>query len=109
MKKIFILGLILLFFFSSTCVFANDINETSLTSDNEISVVQNANNEVILNLSENDLLETGDGTFTELQNKINNASEGSTITLENNYVLLLMVVVFLLVGILRVMFLIVVL
>ena len=86
MKKIFILGLILLFFFSSTCVFANDINETSLTSDNEISVVQNANNEVILNLSENDLLETGDGTFTELQNKINNASEGSTITLENNYV-----------------------
>ena len=86
MKKIFILCLILILFFSSTNVFANDVNETNLAMDTEVSVVEDTDNSNIFALSENDLLETSSGTFTELQNKINNASEGSTITLENDYI-----------------------
>ena len=41
--------------------------------------------EEIVTVNNNEILTTDDGTFTSLQNKINNAAEGSTITLENDY------------------------
>ena len=46
----------------------------------------NGENDVISSSNEEILNTKDNGTFTALQNKINSASAGSTITLENDYV-----------------------
>lgn len=58
---------------------ANDLNATDdrLATNEEIQEIEQTENEYIIN-------EKDDGTFTALQNKINDASE-PTITLENDY------------------------
>ncbi|MBO5152313.1 MAG: hypothetical protein J6B73_09175 [Methanobrevibacter sp.] len=66
MKKILII--LMIFILSLTCVSASDdVNETLEISDVNDDVIADA------------------GTFSALQNKINNAPSGSTISLDNDY------------------------
>ena len=57
-------------------------------ADNTTSDVVSVENNQVIEQTENEktISTTDDGTFTALQNKINNAAEGSTITLENDYI-----------------------
>ena len=73
-KKYFIAICLILFFISMANAFAEDIN----TTDTDTDVITVSNNDVLGNSVKS-------GTFIELQEKINNASEGSTIELTNNY------------------------
>ena len=63
-----------------------EVNEDVLqdTSSEEMGLSEDIN-ESVISSSEDEILKTDDGSFTALQNKINEASEGSTITLENDY------------------------
>ena len=65
-NKILILFCLIALVFSMAGVSAADVNQTIFS---DTSILGNADG----------------GTFTELQDKINNAEDGSTITLENNY------------------------
>ena len=64
--KILILFCLIALVFSMAGVSAGDVNQTIFS---DTSILGNADG----------------GTFTELQDKINNAEDGSTLTLENNY------------------------
>ena len=96
MKKailILFLAICVLFTLSSVC--ASDVNDIAIASDNTNQVIEETGIDDNLAISEDEataqtdneiISEKDDGTFTALQNKINNAPEGSTITLENDYV-----------------------
>ncbi len=73
-KKYFLLICLTLFIISIAAVSASDIGQTDEDTD-------------IMAVSNDDVLgdSVDSGTFSELQEKINNASEGSTIELLNNY------------------------
>lgn len=83
-KKLFFILLITCILFSVSSVFASDINETDISIDendiNDLEVVSNDENQQLEDANSGD-----DGTFTALQEKINNAADGSTINLTNNY------------------------
>ena len=76
--KLKILILMMVFLFSVACVSAGDVNDTLATSD-EIQMIgaDESSQELGADLE--------DGTFSDLQLKIINASEGSTITLDRDY------------------------
>ena len=76
--KIKILLFLTVILFSIACVSASDVNDTLASSD-EIQVIE-ANE-----TPQDTLAVSDDGTFSSLQDKINNASEGSTITLARDY------------------------
>lgn len=76
--KIKMLLVLIVFLFSIVCVSASDVNDTLAGAD-EIQVLE-ANE-----TSQDVLSSTDDGTFSSLQSKINNASSGSTITLDRDY------------------------
>lgn len=76
-KKFFLTVCLMIFFISIVSVAAGDINETQLSNKDNITLIGSSQEDVIGNVD--------DGTFTSLQNKINNASEGSTITLDRDY------------------------
>lgn len=92
-ELIFICLIICLFSVASVC--ASDVNDTAINSDNTDQVIEETNIDDNLAIGEDDAIaqadnneiisEKDDGTFTALQNKINNAKKGSTITLENDY------------------------
>ena len=65
-NKILILFCLIALVFSMAGVSAGDVNQTIFS---DMSILESADG----------------GTFTELQDKINNAEDGSTLTLENNY------------------------
>ncbi|WP_295596693.1 hypothetical protein [uncultured Methanobrevibacter sp.] len=73
-KKYFIAFCLILFIISIAVVYASDIEQTDADTD-------------VLSVSNEYKLSNGvdSGTFDELQKKINNASEGSTIEFFNNY------------------------
>ena len=75
-KKICLIFIVLLF--SMICVSASDVNETLANVDDVQTFELN-------NDSQDILVAADDGTFTDLQNKIYDASEGSTITLDRDY------------------------
>lgn len=83
-KKLFFILLITCILFSVSSVFASDINETDISIDendiNDLEVVSNDENQQLEDTNSGD-----DGTFKALQEKINNAADGSTINLTNNY------------------------
>ncbi|MEE0934170.1 MAG: hypothetical protein U0L42_00705 [Methanobrevibacter sp.] len=89
-KKIMLVSLLLLAVLTISAVSAADnlteVNEDVLqdTSSEEMGLSEDIN-ESVISSSEDEILKTDDGSFTALQNKINEASEGSTITLENDY------------------------
>ena len=73
-RKMMILLCLILFVVSIAGVSAaDDLNQT------------NDNNALSLSADDDIVASRDGGTFTDLQNKINTAPEGSTITLENNY------------------------
>ena len=76
--KLKILLFLTVILFSIACVSASDVNDTLASSD-EIQVIE-ANE-----TPQDTLAVSDDGTFSSLQDKINNASEGSTITLDRDY------------------------
>jgi predicted outer membrane repeat protein len=81
--------------FSIASISAGDVNDTAIANENQDSVDANVataevdnekiENDVISSSSEDILGEKDNGTFTVLQNKINNVGDASTITLENDY------------------------
>ena len=83
-KYLITLCLMLLFLMSIVCVSASeDVNQT-ITDDTK----HVASNGDILSISQSDYEIMGsvdNGTFTDLQKKIDDAGENSTIELENNY------------------------
>lgn len=77
--------LIICAFFTISCVVASDMSDNltevdvaDLTTSDGTQVMEQQDNKEII-------AETDEGTFTALQKKINNASDGTTITLENDY------------------------
>ena len=104
-KKYIIILLMILCLSAISSVSANDLNDNmTLAEDNGIDnsgliAVEDVNqtiyddtNDLVsgedtlsVSLSEDELSAKDDGTFTALQKKINDAEEGSTITLENDY------------------------
>ena len=62
----------------------NTTDEVAIGEDN--SIIGEMSDDVFLDSQEDVVGDKDDGTFTALQNKINNAKEGSKITLENDYV-----------------------
>ena len=80
MKKclLFIL-LVICILFSASCVFASDIDDTIITSnDNDSSDLKISDNQPLKETQD-------DGTYTALQSKINTAEKGSTINLTRDY------------------------
>ena len=76
-KCIIIFTLMFVILFTVSCVAASDVNDT---------YVANVEEDVIGLTNDTPLAADGDGTFSELQKKIENASDGATITLDKNYV-----------------------
>ena len=89
-KNSMLILILIVFLFSITSVCASDLNDTIIASQDgalteltdekleksidESQVIEETNNE-----------ETDDGTFTTLNSKIQNASDGATINLTNDY------------------------
>lgn len=79
-SKIFLATIVLLVLIRLTCVSAAD-NQTGQTM-----AIESENEHDLTVTEENQVIEESDnGTFTALQEKISNAEEGSTVTLENDY------------------------
>ena len=87
--------LIMCIAFSVSSVAAGDVNDMLTTTESQDAVVvsqatvdfDNSIESNVLSASNEDILsEKDNGTFTALQDKINNAAEGTTIALENDYV-----------------------
>lgn len=87
-RQILILTLIILTFISIAGVCAGDVNDTALSGDNTNHADKNSITEgdVISQSDNSQIGEKDTGTFSALQKKIDNASEGSTVMLENDYV-----------------------
>ena len=84
-RKFMLMAIFLVSLIAISAVSANEINST-----NEVAIEDNVINEDmsedILTDSHEDVMGVNDnGTFTALQDKIDFAEEGSTITLENDY------------------------
>ena len=94
-KTLLVFCLIMCILFTVSNVAAGDVNDTMVSSDNANQVIEETNmddtlasggDELIAQTDNDEILsEKDDGTFTALQNKIDAAAEGSTITLENDY------------------------
>ena len=93
-KRILILALVMLTLVSMASVCASDVNETEIASGDTNQVIEESGMDDNLAIGEDEAIaqtdneaisEKDDGTFTALQNKIKNATSGSTITLENDY------------------------
>ncbi|WP_405264668.1 peptidoglycan-binding protein [Methanobrevibacter sp.] len=99
-KGIFILTLLILALFSVSCIYASDVNDTlvasedtgeiELSHENEMESTDNnlkTNEEQIVTQTDNEekIGVTDDGTFRALNEKIMRASSGDTVYLENNY------------------------
>lgn len=95
-----ILTLLICIFFSISCAAAGDVNDTDMAAY-ENQEIGDAGDELItapqddvisgsdddfVAYSQNDALSKSKGTFTELQNLIFGAANGTTITLEKDYV-----------------------
>jgi len=89
LKKRYLFLILLVCLFAISAVSAAKIsNETNMVANDDSSLITESVNEDTLSvsLSEKEIQGSADnGTFTDLQKKINNANEGSIIYLENNY------------------------
>lgn len=82
-KKILILICLILFIFSVVSVSATeDVNQTADDNADDLVV---SDDTLSVSLSDDEISAKDDGTFTALQEKIDNAQTGSTITLMNDY------------------------
>ena len=89
LKKRCLFLIILVCLFAISAVSAAEIsNETNIVANDDSSLIVESVNEDTLSvsLSEEDIQGSADnGTFTDLQKKIDAADENTTITLENDY------------------------
>ncbi|MBO5840031.1 MAG: hypothetical protein J6Q86_01215 [Methanobrevibacter sp.] len=93
-KKSLLIACLIIFLFSIASVSANEIDDVAFTAeDNEIiavdedSSVENMD-EILTESSQENVIEEeaeDDGTFSSLQKKINDAEEGTVITLDKDY------------------------
>ena len=96
-KTLLVFCLIICVLFSVSSVVAGDVNDEVIASESQNSDVvsqatvevdndnQKIENNLISSSSEDILSEKDNGTFTALQDKISNATEGATIELEKDY------------------------
>ena len=104
-KSLLVFCVIICILFTVSSVAAGDVNDAAIASENQDMIeienqdsvdvngatgeIDDANqkieSDVISSSNEDILSEKDNGTFKALQEKINNATEGSTITLENDY------------------------
>ena len=87
-RKFLILLCLVLFIVSVSCVSAAENTNQTVDGISSVSTIDNIDQtNDTLGVFENveELSAKDDGTFTALQEKINNAPAGSTITLENDY------------------------
>ena len=83
---ILVFSLILCILFSISCVAAGDVNDTVIASDaDDVEMASSNENQTIGEVSNDFVASRDDGTFTALQEKINKASDGGVIDLENDY------------------------
>ncbi len=83
-KKVVVFTILICICFSISSVAASDVNDTDMAAY-EDQVIGDTSDEVITS-SQDDLISSSNkGTFTELQNIINEAPRGSTITLDKDY------------------------
>ena len=87
-KKLMMLAIFLVSLLAVSAVSAAENATEDIIADvASEDVVSVENNNQTIEQTENEEISTADdGTFTALQNKINNAESGSTITLENDYI-----------------------
>ncbi|MEE0943459.1 MAG: Ig-like domain repeat protein [Methanobrevibacter sp.] len=100
-KTLLVFCLIICVLFCVSSVAAGDVNDAAIASENQ-NVIENQDpvaaseattevdnekieSDVISSSNKEILSEKDNGTFTALQEKINNADENATITLENDY------------------------
>lgn len=83
-KKIFFMICFFILVFGVVAVSANDTNDTLMASDDEVQILEQVN-ETVTDSIGSDVLNDDDATFTALQNKITNAENGSTISLDKDY------------------------
>ncbi|WP_458453106.1 pectate lyase-like adhesive domain-containing protein [Methanobrevibacter sp.] len=84
-KKIFFMTCFIILIFGVAGVTAGDMNDTAIASDGEVHMLEQTNKSVTDSINNDALGEVNDVTFSALQDKISNAEEGSTITLDKDY------------------------
>lgn len=86
-KKIMLIS-ILLVILTAGAVCASDINETSddlaINEGSFMEVSESCDNSSGLSASDDEILSTGEGSFSDIQTMIDNAAEGDTIVLSGN-------------------------
>lgn len=82
-KKTFLAICIIIILFGVADITAGDLNDTIAAADEVLTAEQV--NETVTGSSEEGILGAGEGTFAELQIKIELAKSGSTITLDKDY------------------------
>lgn len=83
-KKIFFIMCLIILLFGVVNVTASDLNDTVMTSDNEVQILEQVN-ETAIGTTENDVLSADNGTFSALQKKIDDAEKGTTLILDKDY------------------------
>ena len=83
-KKIFFIMCFMVLLFSVVGVSASDLNDTLLSSEDEAVMLEQVN-QTVVESTDNEVLSKNAGTFTDLQNEIDLAAKGSTITLDKDY------------------------
>jgi predicted outer membrane repeat protein len=83
-RNVLVLSILICIFFSISCVAAGDVNDTDVAAY-ENQAIADADDDAIASTQDDVVSSSKKGTFTELQGLIDNASAGSTITLEKDY------------------------
>lgn len=82
-KSLILFFLVLMIFAGLTCVCAQDINDTDTSGSDGNIILDDIDDEILS--ADNDEILADVGTFSELQNIIDNAEIGSTVILDKNY------------------------
>lgn len=85
-KKRYLFLLIFVCLFVISTVSAQEISDETISYDSSLMTDSVSEYDLSMPLSDEEIQGSADnGTFSDLQKKINNADAGSTITLENDY------------------------
>ena len=86
-KRLLVFCLILCVLFSISSVYASDIDDAVIASDisDEAITIEDTNDELIAPSDEEETVGASAGTFSELQDIINQSASGSTISLDKDY------------------------
>ena len=85
-KKLIVLTIMFVSLLAVSAVSAEDNSTSDVSAYETTGEVASVEQTQVMEITDNEIISDDDnGNFTALQSKINNAGEGSTITLENNY------------------------